>query len=350
MSRGNKKAKRRQKNAPNPNPRPNTKEVAVINNAPAQNPVAIQNWNLTEDKIQALVGAAIIPNGTPPAQIEVFSRICSARQLDPFSKEIYLLSYTSKKTGITTYNPIVGIMGYRKLAFMTNEHMGTSDAVFNMKGDGIGLTAYEVILTGQPPRSATVTVNKLLNGNIIEFTHTCLLNEFASFYNGQLNDKWKTMTCQMLSKCAEAFALRKAWPALYAGTSIPEERAAYEGDQHTKRITLNAKAQAAQKDKTATDKEKQAKDAHAKIESIDEQDSEALTTLTGIWIPAFANDAGLVRAFASKKREIVDHIGATLEGLDTEKAIQEYHQANTQWHTIKFVEELFRARLQEINQ
>ena len=60
-------------------------------------------------QIQTLVQAGVIPKETPPAQIEIFAKVCSTLQLDPFTKEIYLVGYKKK------YSIISGINGFLKL-------------------------------------------------------------------------------------------------------------------------------------------------------------------------------------------------------------------------------------------
>jgi len=340
------KSKRRRKTPPKPRPNPkngqkSTQAVAKVAQTVQTAPVAY-NWNLTPEKIETLVTANIIPNGTPEAQIHVFRQICAARELDPFSREIYLVKYGNK------YEPIVGIMGYRNLAFKTGEHMGTSDAVYNKKGDGTGMTAFEISESGKPPKSATVTVNKLIHGNIVEFTHTCLLQEFAKFYNGQLADKWKTMTCQMLAKCAEAFALRKAWPSIYAGTMIPEEQGAYENDKITKRVKLNDKINKPAEgieDAVVIDYEPVFK----AIKDIDPHDGSAMELLAKTYKKEYLDNADLVRSFAAKKREIITHIGETLEGITRKSDVEEYWKANEYWHTVKEIKSAFEAKLNSYN-
>ena len=168
-------------------------------------------WELTEDKIETLARAGIIPKGTPAAQVEVFANICRTHQLDPFAKEIYLVGYGGK------YSPIVGINGYRAKAESSGVHAGTDAAKYDMKPDGSYLTAQALIKAGKKPTTATVTVWKVMGGIRVPFTHEAVFSEFAG------SGKWNQMPFQMIAKVAEAHAIRKAFPRMVTGLHIAEE-------------------------------------------------------------------------------------------------------------------------------
>jgi phage recombination protein Bet len=174
--------------------------------------------------LKELEAAGIIPQGTPAAQLFIFSKICNDKRLSPFAKQIHLTRYSTRE-GVK-YSIIVGIDGYRSLAARTGLHAGTEDARFDVMPDGSYKTAAELIAAGKKPVSATVTVYKLLSqGARAAFSHTAVLSEF------QGQQKWQSMPFQMLAKVAEAFALRKAFPDELAGLSIQEEEAAFTDTQ-----------------------------------------------------------------------------------------------------------------------
>ena len=176
---------------------------------------------LSESDIKTLVQAGIIPANTPPAQVSVFAQICKERGLSAFSKEIHLVGYKDK------YSVIVGINGFRKIASESGAHAGTDDAKFDLSSTGAYKTASEVIASAQKlPRSATVTVYRIVQGVRVPFTHTALYAEFAS----SSSPKWQSMPFQMLAKVAEAFALRKAFSDRLTGLNIEEEVSAIEGN------------------------------------------------------------------------------------------------------------------------
>lgn len=176
---------------------------------------------LTRANVNTLVGAGVIPKDTPLDQIKIFASTCQELGLSPFSKEIYLVGYAGK------YSVITGINGLRKIAFKSGTHAGTTEAKFNMQPDGQHLTAAQLVKAKRKPHTATVTVKKIVQGIVCDFTHTAVFEEFNTG-----RQKWASMPFQMLAKCAEAHALRKAFNV--SGVSIQEEMGAIEDKQQRK--------------------------------------------------------------------------------------------------------------------
>lgn len=121
--------------------------------------------------------------------------------LNLFQRQLYGIKRKGRMTIQT------GIDGYRLVAARTGQHAGTSDVVF----------------TGDDPRfpaTATVTVSKLLPGGLVgHFVATARWGEYAQ----QQSPMWSRMPFLMLGKCAEALALRKAFPGELAGIYTSEE-------------------------------------------------------------------------------------------------------------------------------
>jgi phage recombination protein Bet len=169
----------------------------------------------TPEIIKDLSQAGIIPPNTPPAQIKIFAQICSEKNLSPFSKQIYLLGYNG------TYSVITGIDGFRAIAARTGQYAGCEDTKFDLKPDGSYLTAAQVTT----PITATTTVYRIIGGLKCAFTHTAVFKEFSSG-----KQKWQTMPIQMISKVAEAFAIRKGFGDVIGDIRIQEEAAAIENE------------------------------------------------------------------------------------------------------------------------
>jgi phage recombination protein Bet len=189
-----------------------TKEAALV---PQQ-----ESGILSKSDINTLSRSGIIPDGTPLDQVLVFAKICRERSLSPFSKEIYLVNYGGR------YNVITGINGFRRLACDTGEFAGCDDAEFDKAGDGTFKTAAELKTESKLPKTCTITVYRLVHSTRVGFTHTAVFSEFSSG-----KQKWQSMPFQMISKVAEAFALRKGFSDRLTGLNIPEEKAAFENEQ-----------------------------------------------------------------------------------------------------------------------
>lgn len=175
---------------------------------------------LSQQDINNLAKAAIIPSGTPIEQVLIFAKVCREHGLSPFSKEIYLVKYGSN------FVAQVGIDGFRRRACETGEHAGTDDPKFNVTSDGKFKTAFELKSQNQLPETCSVTVYRLIGGQRVPFSHTAVFSEFSSGQN-----KWKTMPFQMIAKVAEAFALKKGFSDKLRGLHIPEEETAFADNQ-----------------------------------------------------------------------------------------------------------------------
>lgn len=169
---------------------------------------------LTDENINTLAEAGVIPANTPKPILAVFAETCRQHGLSPFKKEIYLVKYGSQ------YNTIVAIDGLRAKAARTGLLAGRDDAKFDLMPDGSFKTAAQLKGLKQAPTTATVTVYKIAGGIRCPFTKTVVFSEYCPVAQ---TGKWATMPFNMIEKCAEAAALRAAFSDETAGLSIEEE-------------------------------------------------------------------------------------------------------------------------------
>lgn len=166
----------------------------------------ITTINVTSDDLQALAAAGIIPSDCPPAQVAIFAQLCGAVQLDPRLKEIELIPLGGGK-----YSPYVRKDGLRKIASRTGDFAGFDPIKFDLMPDGSHKTA-ACFARGTMPLTATATVYRLVKGNRCPFTVTVVTSEF-----NKGRGQWSAMPMQMISKVAEAHALRMAFPEVTNG-------------------------------------------------------------------------------------------------------------------------------------
>lgn len=144
-----------------------------------------------------------IATGATDDELHLYIYDCQRRGVHPLDKKIHF----TKRGG--RYVPIVGIDFLRERASKTGECLGISDPIF----------------TGDPKDddfTAVVTVRRLVANNIAEFQATARWTEYCPAA-GQ-DHMWQKMPHTMLGKCAEALALRKAFPGdETGGLYIPEE-------------------------------------------------------------------------------------------------------------------------------
>ena len=139
--------------------------------------------------------------GATDDELKLFLHVADKSGLDPLSRQIYFIKRSGKMTIQT------GIDGFRAVADRTGQYVGSSDPVFEENGE--------------IPSKATVTVNKVVGGIVGNFTATARWEEY--FPGEAQGFMWNKMPHTMLGKCAEALALRKAFPAQLSGLYTDHE-------------------------------------------------------------------------------------------------------------------------------
>lgn len=185
---------------------------------------------LTTQDIDTLTAVGAIPPGTPAQVVDFFRRACGETGLSPFKRQIYLIKRGDKYTLQT------GIDGYRTIADRTHKYAGNDDYVF----DG-GKSQMEVLHDSgtERPTTATATVWKIIGGVRCPFSATVRWKEY---YPGDaLGFQWRKMPFLMLGKCAEALALRKAFPEETVGIFVEEEMQAPDAEPLVKRAQVPKK-------------------------------------------------------------------------------------------------------------
>lgn len=134
--------------------------------------------------------------------------VCSRTGLDPFMRQVH---FTKRKNHATKEETIVittGIDGFRLTATRTGAYAGSDEPIFVEDEKG--------------PTMARVTVWKIVQGVKCSFTGSA---RWAEFYpgDGAPGFMWRKMPFVMLAKCAEAQALRKAFPAELSNIYSNEE-------------------------------------------------------------------------------------------------------------------------------
>lgn len=175
------------------------------------------------DLLAMLKGVNIIPNDCPKPMVDMFFEMCKSTGLNPLNRHAYIIPRNEKqKDGSykVKYSMQVSIDGFRSIAEKTGQYIGSSEALFDN-----GLTEFECAVANKQlhPNTAKITVKKLINGVVGEFTATASWESYAVCYNGKPSGLWQKFPYLMLSKCAEALALRKAFPSVLGGLYTSDE-------------------------------------------------------------------------------------------------------------------------------
>lgn len=180
-----------------------------------------QSIEFTPDQVELIKRTVAV--GATDDELQLFMYVAKKTGLDPFTRQIYAIK-RQNKMGIQT-----GIDGYRVVADRTGKLAGISDPT-HTEPEG-----------GKYPLTASVTVKKLLpNGSIADFTATARWSEYNA--GGPM---WAKMPFLMLGKCAEALALRKAFPADLSGVYTTEEMAQADNGQQEAEVRAEIERQKA---------------------------------------------------------------------------------------------------------
>jgi len=156
---------------------------------------------VTREQLE-LVKRTVAPDATD-AELQLFLHDCQRRGVHPLDRLVHF----TKRGG--RYTPIASIDFMRSQAATTGEMAGSDDAVFVLDEDGA-------------PWQATVTVYRLTQGQRFAYGATARMAEYYPG-DGPGGVMWRKMPHTMLGKCAEALALRKAFPQQLAGLYAAEE-------------------------------------------------------------------------------------------------------------------------------
>jgi phage recombination protein Bet len=151
-----------------------------------------------------LISSTIAP-GCTPDELKLFAYACQRTGLDPFSKQIYAI----KRGGKMTIQ--AGIDGLRAISERTGQLDGSETYWCGEDGQW-----QDVWLAAKPPAAAKVIIYR--KGCAHPFSGVA---RFADYNAGQ--GLWSKMGATMIAKCAEALALRKAFPANLSGVYTTDE-------------------------------------------------------------------------------------------------------------------------------
>lgn len=188
--------------------------------------------HLTEGQLETL--RRTIAHDLTDDELALFAAVCQRTGLDPFAKQIYAIKRTSRRKvrGQWVDEDVLtiqtGIDGFRLAAQRSALYAGQDPPEW-CGPDGQWT---EVWLSDEPPAAARVAVYRK------DFARPVVgVAKFDSYADrwpandaqkaagqlGDLRNLWKTMPEQMIAKCAEALALRKAFPNDLSGIYATEE-------------------------------------------------------------------------------------------------------------------------------
>ena len=176
----------------------------------------------------AVLRASGIEKDVIKPELQAFLHECLRRKLDPFTRQIYLIGRYDRRQKRKVYRSQTSIDGFRLIARRAADKSGIDYGYeqtlwFDAKGE-----RHEVWLSDRPPAAAKVVVVR--NGQ--PFDAVARYGAYVQTdQDGSPMGLWKTMADVLIAKCAEALALRKAFPEDLGGLYTEEEMAQADNPQ-----------------------------------------------------------------------------------------------------------------------
>ena len=157
------------------------------------------------------------------ADLAVFLHVCKRTGLDPFARQIHMIERRQKDRNgnwRSKWTIQTGIDGLRLIGRRAANERGeeiSTPAPQWAHEDGTWRDMW--VKAWGYPLAARVTVRR----GGAEFTAVAMFEEYAQRSNGDLTAMWKNRPAGMIAKCAEALALRQAFPQDLAGLYSDDE-------------------------------------------------------------------------------------------------------------------------------
>lgn len=201
------------------------------------------------DDAQIAALRALGVEDAPVGDLDLFFHQAARLGLDPFAKQIYLIGRNAKveewKDGkkvdrwVKKYTIQTGIDGFRVIRDRPHAHAFLGQKEEWCGPDGVW---HDVWLSDEPPAAARASLS--IEGYLEPIVGIARWVEYVQTNrDGKPNAMWLKMPAGQLAKCAEALALRKAYPNDLSGVYTDDEMGQADSAGGTTLIASHARGQ-----------------------------------------------------------------------------------------------------------
>lgn len=230
--------------------------------------------------------AETVAKGCDQNELAFFLQVCKLKRLDPFTSQVHCVKRWDSDLGRKKMAIQIGIDGFRVIAARTGDLAGITEPEFDSEDT-------------EMPTWARVTVFRYGRGDEkIPYTAKARFNEYKQTKaDGNPNIMWATKPYIMLGKCAEALALRKAFPDELAGMYTDDEMGHADSEDQKK-----SKPPVQQPTRTSEKKAESTVERKAEEEKVESKPGEVkLDRISGVIETLKEGTAGAVWLIVDKK-------------------------------------------------
>lgn len=174
-------------------------------------------YGMDQSKAISVLQESLYP-GAKADSVALVMEYCRAAGLDPMQKPVHIVPMWDKNLRAMRDVIMPGVNSYRVNAMRSRDYLGISEPEFGpmVEGGAVGISY---------PEWCKVTVKRSINGQIAEFTVVEYWIEnyaTAGKDSSMPNAMWKKRPRGQIAKCAEAQALRKAFPEIASAPTYEE--------------------------------------------------------------------------------------------------------------------------------
>lgn len=155
-------------------------------------------------------------NGATKEEFQVLLEIAKLRKLNPLLKQIHFVKRWDKKKNRDVWSAQVGIDGFRAIAERTGKYDGQDEPEFGP------------LVKGFPEYARVKVYRKDWSRPAVGVAYW---SEYVQSYDNKPTRFWADMPRNQLAKCAEALALRKAFPEDLSGLYTDAEMQQADNDE-----------------------------------------------------------------------------------------------------------------------